>query len=414
VPAYVTRDGKTGYLISQRKSGPDVVEKYDFATGTRTELYADADSDPLSVLVSLDGNEAIGAYYDATDPKPHFWSPAHPDAQMGLELQAAFPGERVRQLDHSKDGNVVILGVSSDHDRGSWYEFDRQAGKVSKITKRAPWLDATKQGTQTAFELAARDGLPLHGVLTLPPASAGKNLPLVVVPHGGPFGVSDRKGYDLDDQILAQHGYAVLQLNFRGSSDYGRAFVAAGARQWGAAMQDDLTDATRWAIAQGIADPQRICIYGMSYGGYAALMGPIREPGLYKCAASYAGPSDLTRMTKWGNARRTELSKKWHVKMLGEPATLAAVSPALNADKIKVPVLLAHGIVDSRVDIRHTQAMRRELEKSGTPVDYVEYSATGHWLYDEHREDFYARLLRLLDANIGAGARPSGQATAPQ
>jgi dipeptidyl aminopeptidase/acylaminoacyl peptidase len=223
-----------------------------------------------------------------------------------------------------------------------------------------------------------------------------------VVPHGGPFWILDTKGYDVESQILAQHGYAVLQVNFRGSGGYGRSFIEAGQRQWGRAMQDDVTDATRWAIAEGIANPARVCIYGASYGGYAALMGPIREPGLYKCAASYAGPTDLAKVTRWDSQHKDKLSRKWFAKWLGEGPALDPDSPAHNADKIKVPVLLAHGFRDARVDVKHAQAMRKQLERNGVPVDYIEYEATGHFLLlARHREDFYTRLLRLLDANIG-------------
>ena len=405
IPLAISKDGKTAWVQAERKDGPDAMERYDFATGKRTELYVDPHSDPRALYASLDGRELLGADYEATDPKPHFWNAEHPDAQLYMGLQASFPGSNVHILSHSRDGNVLALGVSNDHDPGTWYLFDRAAKKAVVVTRRAPWLDPARLARQTSFELKARDGLLLHGVLTLPPNTSGKNLPLVVLPHGGPFGINDARGYDVEDQILAQHGYAVLQLNFRGSGSYGHAFEMAGARKWGAEMQDDLTDATRWAIAQGIADPNRICIFGMSYGGYAALMGPIHDPGLYRCVAAYAAPSDLTRMSKWGSNWRDDLTKQWMLKMIGESDKLAPVSPNLNADKINVPVLLAHGFLDGRVDLKHAQAMHRQLGKNHVPVDYVEYDLTGHNLsIPEHREDFYARLLRLLDQNIGTGA----------
>lgn len=414
-PMAVTKDGKTGYLQTERKDGPDLVEKYDFTTGQRTTVYADAHSDPMGTIYSLDGNDVIGAFYEPTDPKPHFWSPEHPDAVLLSQLQGAFPGQLVWVIDHSKDNNLLVLGVSGDRDPGTWYLFDRQARKATPIARQYPWLETRAQASQRSIEVTARDGTLLHGLLTLPPGSAGKNLPLVVHPHGGPYWIFDKKGYDTEGQILAQHGYAVLQLNFRGSGGYGRPFHEAGTKQWGRAMQDDLTDATKWVIGQGIADPNRVCIYGVSYGAYAALMGPIHDPGLYKCVAAYAGPSDLAKMTRWDSQHRDNLSKKWFAKMLGEGKDLAPVSPALNADKFKVPALIAHGYRDARVGVRHAQAMRDALRENGVAVDYIEYSDTGHYLMlDQHREDFYARLLRLLDANIGPGSRPAGQATASQ
>ncbi len=403
VPVAVTKDGKTGYLKSERKEGPDVVEAYDFATGQRTVLYTDPHSDPFGGVYALDSAELLGAHYEPTDPQLHLWSTSHPDAQLHTELQAAFPGQDVDILSHSRDNNLFVLGLSSDRDPGTWYLFDRKARKAKPLAREYPWLEPKAQGPQSAFELKARDGLLLHGVLTLPPGSDGKNLPLVVVPHGGPFGILDHKGFDAENQILAQHGYAVLQVNFRGSGGYGRAFERLGMKQWGRTMQDDLTDATRWAIAQGIADGKRVCIFGMSYGGYAALEGPIREPDLYKCAADYAGPSELAKITRWDSDHRSNLMETWFAKWVGTGAEVADVSPALHADKFKVPLLLAHGYLDQRVGVRHAQTMHKQLHEKGVPVDYIEYSDTGHqlWVVAKHREDFYTRLLRLLDQNIG-------------
>jgi dipeptidyl aminopeptidase/acylaminoacyl peptidase len=311
----------------------------------------------------------------------------------------------------SKDRNLLVLNVSSDRDPGAWYLFDRGARKASALARSYPAIDPARQASTRPFVLTARDGLELHGLLTLPPGSAGKKLPLVVMPHGGPYWVRDVWGYDPELQILGQHGYAVLQLNFRGSGGYGLQFIEKGLRQWGRAMQDDLSDATRWAISQGVADPGRICIYGASYGGYAALMGPIREPGLYRCAASFAGPTNLETMFKWGSIRNGKLGKRYLDRALGtDKAELAARSPARHAAEIGVPVLLAHGYRDARVDVRHAHDMKSQLSKRNQPVEYVEYPETGHGLaIEKHRLDFYARLLRFLDRNIGpAAARAPG------
>ena len=228
--------------------------------------------------------------------------------------------------------------------------------------------------TSSSIELKSRDGRDLHGVLTLPPGSAGKNRP------------------------------GVVQVNFRGSGGYGWAFMELGKRQWGRTMQDDVTDATRWAIAQGIADAKRICIYGASYGGYSAMMGPIREPGLYQCAIGRSGAFDLAKLYKWGSIRRSELGLKYLKYVLGEdPVELAANSPAQHADKIGLPVLLAHGTLDARVDIKHAKLMARELAKRKQSVELIEYSSTGHSVVlDRHRLDLYTRLLAFLDQHLGA------------
>lgn len=405
-PIGVSRDGKAGFLQSQRAEGPDLIERYDFATGTRTPLYADPVSNPVATVSSLDGLEIIGAYYEPTRPRLHLWLPDHPDAKVLTELQAAFPGRYVIVTSASADHNILVLNVSSDRDPGTWYLFDRQARKASVLARERPWLDPAAQGAMTSFSLKSRDGLNLHGMLTLPPGSSGKNLPMVVVPHGGPFWVRDAWGYDNEAQILAQHGYAVLQVNFRGSGGYGWQFIDKGVRQWGTGMLDDILDATHWAVSQGVADPKRVCIFGISYGGYAALMAPIREPGTFRCTAAYAAPADLSLLYKWGTLRRSDVGKKYLERVLGsDKQVLAEISPTKHADQLNIPVLLAHGYLDARVDIRHAHAMRSALRKADRQVEFVEYSGTGHFLVlEKHRLDFYARLLKLLQANIGRPA----------
>lgn len=224
---------------------------------------------------------------------------------------------------------------------------------------------------------------------------------MVVVPHGGPYEIIDAWGFDTGAAVLASQGFAVLRVNFRGSGGYGRDFVEKGFRQWGRAMQDDVTDATRWAIAEGIAAADRICIYGASYGGYSALMGAVREPRLYRCAAGYAAPYDLAKMYKWGSIRRSDLGLNYLERVLGkDKAELAANSPAQQASTIVIPILIAHGRLDARVGVEHSQAMAKILRKGGAGVDYIEYPNEGHGLaIDEDEADFYGRLLAFLREN---------------
>jgi dipeptidyl aminopeptidase/acylaminoacyl peptidase len=401
-PLGVARDGKGGYLQSQRKKGPDTVERYDFATGKRTDVFVHPDSDPIAYLSSLDDKDIIGAVFGATRPHLAFWNDADPDAVLMTQLQKAFPGKLAVISSVTSDGQLAVVFASGDNDPGTFYLFDRKARKASMVARRMPWIDPKAQATQRAFEFTARDGQRLEGILTLPPGSSGKNLPLVVSPHGGPYDVFDAWGYDYDSQILAQHGYAVLQVNFRGSGSYGREFTDLGTMQWGRKMQDDITDATRWAITSGVADAKRMCIYGASYGGYAALMGVIREPDLYRCAVGVSGVFDLSKMYKWGSIRRSDFGKLYLKKVIGEDqADLAARSPVNLADKITVPVLLVHGRLDARVDVKHARLMKSALQKGKHPVTLIEYPYTGHSIIvDGYRRDFYAHLLQFLDENL--------------
>jgi dipeptidyl aminopeptidase/acylaminoacyl peptidase len=253
----------------------------------------------------------------------------------------------------------------------------------------------------------ARDGTRLQAYVTMPPGRGNKNLPMVVMPHGGPES-RDYVQYDHWAQMMANRGYVVLQPNFRGSGGFGRAFAEAGHRQWGRLMQDDITDAVKALIADGTADASRICIVGASYGGYAALAGGAFTPNLYKCVASIAGVSHLPEMLSWEKRRYGDDSwaYKYWVKRLGEPGDdadqMKAVSPALHADAFKVPVLLIHGKDDRVVPIDQSKRMKSALESAGKTVTFIEVQAEGHG-FGKPSSDLIVltALEQFLAANIG-------------
>lgn len=403
IPLGVDDTGANAYLLTEREKGTTIVERYSIADGKREQVYADPDVDPIWAIRSLDGSAVIGAYFDPTRPRAVLWDAAHPDVPALRQILAAFPGKLVGITSASRDRNLAIVHVSADDNPGEYYLFDRAARRATLLARSHPWLQGRGLPKSQPIAFTARDGLSIRGLLTLPPGGASKGLPMVVLVHGGPYEVTETWGYDAEAALLAENGYAVLRVNFRGSGGYGNAFVEKGFRQWGRAMQDDLTDATRWAIQQGHADPGKVCIYGMSYGGYAALMGAVREPGLYRCVAGYAAPYDLAKMYKWGSIRRSDLGLEYLERVLGkDKQELAEYSPAQRADAIKVPVLLAHGRLDARVDVRHSQQLAKAMRKAGTPVELVEYPNEGHGLaIDADREDFYARLLAFLNTHLG-------------
>lgn len=395
-------DGRIAYLQVEQARGPDVVMAMDTATGARTELLRDSVADPHALLEAVDGDAPVGALYVHGTSSTRFFDPAEPTAKYYRQLEKAFPGHTVLLTSATDDGRLLLFAVWSDRNPGDFYLYDTVAKKVDPVFSRRLWFDPDKRPPTRSVEIPARDGLMLHGYLTLPlssPRDAG--LPLVVLPHGGPFGEYDTPWFDDDAQLLAEAGYAVLRVNYRGSGNYGRAFMHAGAREWGGRMQQDLTDATRWAVAQKIADPARVCIYGASYGGYAALMGAASEPDLYRCAVGYVGVYDLEKLHR-DVSKRGGGAGNWADQWIGPRDGLAAVSPTALADRIRVPVFLAAGGKDRQAPIEHTERMEKALKNAGVPVETLYYPYEGHGFYtEEHRREYYTRLLAFLSRHLG-------------
>src|SRR5690606_20621322 len=313
----------------------------------------------------------------------------------------------------SKDGKRVIVVVDSDRNPGAYYLYDEDTKKLTFLMARAPWVEPEKMASMEPFSIKARDGTPLHGYLTRPAGNEeATNLPMVVSVHGGPYEIKDTWNYDSDVQAMASPGYAVLQVNFRGSGGYGHDFVKAGYGEWGAKMQDDVTDATRWAVEQGVADPKRICIFGGSYGGYAALQGAVREPDLYQCAIGYVGVYDLQLMKTRGDIPQSLYGDGYLDKVLGkDDKVLAQRSPINNIARIKAEAMLVVGGEDKRVPPVHGQNLRNALLKRGKSVEWLYQPSEGHGFFlEKNRTELYEKLIAFLDKNIGAPGKPVASA----
>lgn len=397
-----SEDGRLAYLLVEQPSGPDTIVSWNPATDERRELLRDAVVDPARVIYRRGTSIPIGALYLGDTPRTRFFDETSADARLQRSLEQAFGGQAVFITSSSRDGRLAMVQVWSGSNPGDFYVFDTQAKKADLVVSRSQWVDPDTAAVVQPIALKARDGMPLHGFVTRPRGSEGKRLPMVVMPHGGPFFVYDDGAYDMESQLLAAAGYAVLQVNYRGSSNFGRAHANAGSREWGGAMQDDLTDATRWAVAEGIADGAKICMYGASYGGYAALMGVAKEPSLYACAAGYVGVYDLPIMYTTGDIQRRGSGETYLREWVGDRTTLAAVSPVNLAERINVPVFLAAGGEDERAPILHTRRMEAALKKAGVPVETLYYPTEGHGFYtDPHRREYYTRLLAFLSNSLG-------------
>ena len=400
-PLGFSTDNQIAYLQVEHADGPDSIISLSMVTGERKQLLRDNDTDPYRIVVSPGSSVPVGVIYMDGKPRTEFFDPQSKEARLQKSLEAAFAPEVPRITSATRDGNLALVHVSSDQNPGDLFVFDTVAKKAAYVVSERSSLDPKKMATVKPVSVTARDGMVVHGYLTVPSGSSGKSMPMVVMPHGGPYGIFDVWGWESETQLLAAAGYTVLQLNYRGSGNHGRSFHQAGAREWGGTMQDDLTDATRWAIQQGIADGNRICMYGGSYGAYASLMGVAREPELYKCAVGYVGVYDLPVLqadTKRESTRLGNWSKEW----LGDNDNLAKASPNRIAGQIKVPVFLAAGGEDETAPIEHSRKMERALMAAGVPVETLYFDTEGHGFFiDAHRKEFYTKLLNFLSANIG-------------
>jgi dipeptidyl aminopeptidase/acylaminoacyl peptidase len=405
-PLGFSADAKTAYLRVQRKSGPDAIVSLEPTTGKRVELLRDKRVDPDFLIYAPNGLAPVGANFTADRRHNAFFDETGADAALYRKLEAAFPGHSVLVTSTTDDGKLALLLVSSDTNPGDFYLYDTSDQRATGVFSRRLWLDPEKMAPTRSVEFAARDGLLLHGFVTLPKGAAG-GLPMIVLPHGGPFGVADTWDFDEEVQLLTDAGYAVMRVNFRGSGNYGRAFMHAGAKEWGGLMQDDVTDATRWAITQGIADPKRICIYGASYGAYAAMMALAREPALYRCGVGYVGVYDLPLMYR-ADAGRATFLKNWLNDWLGPESSLAAISPTQHAVKITQPVFLAAGGKDWRAPIAQSERMGKALKAVGNAPETLYFATEGHGFYTEaHRREFYTKLLEFLSRSIGGAKAKS-------
>ncbi|MES2105920.1 MAG: prolyl oligopeptidase family serine peptidase [Pseudomonadota bacterium] len=305
------------------------------------------------------------------------------------------------------DSKTVLVRAFSDIYPGIYLLFNTETGKFSPLGESLPNIDRKKMSHMDMVRYKARDGLEIPAYLTLPKGSSGKNLPMIVMVHGGPYVRGGHWGWDPEVQFLASRGYAVLQPEFRGSEGYGTKLYRAGWKQWGLAMQDDITDGTRWAIQQGYADPKRICIAGASYGGYATLMGLIKEPDLYQCGISWVGVSDINLLydVTWSDMS-DDWAKYGMPTLVGDQVKdaeqLKATSPIEQAARLKKPLILAYGGADTRVPLVHGTKFYDKVKAHNPSVEWIVYGEEGHgWTLKKNNVDFWTRVEKFLDQNIG-------------
>lgn len=340
--------------------------------------------------------------------KFNYFDPGSADARLHQQLTQALPGKHVEFINQSQDGQVVLVAITSDRDPGAWYLVNRADNKLRRLITEREGIVPAQMGERRSLRFTASDGQALEAILTLPAGVVDpKQLPMVLLPHGGPHGIHDDWDFDTDAQFLASRGYLVLQVNYRGSSGRGFAFQQAGYLKWGTRVQDDLLDGVRWTIGQGMSDPRRICVFGGSFGGYSAMMAAARAPELFQCAVGMAGIYDLDMMYSKGDIKATETGRRYLQRVIGRnEAELQANSPVNLAARIRIPVLLAHGQDDQRAPFAQAKAMRAALTQAGNPPQWLAVPNEGHGFYGEDNNIAWFKTLEtFLDAHIGAGRR---------
>lgn len=400
-PLHFTFDDAAVWVSSNVGRDRRAIREYDLATGREGRLvFEHPEVDVAHLLLSKRRKVVTGVVFETDRPRQLFFDETRLAIQRRVD--AALPDTFNMVVSASRDEARFVFHAGSDRNLGSYWLYDAPTDTLDELFDVSPWLDAAEMAPMRPVAFPSRDGLTLRGYLTLP-ADRGGAVPLVLHPHGGPWH-RDSWGFDPVVQFLANRGLAVLQVNFRGSTGYGRAFLEAGFGQWGLAMQDDLTDAVRWAVAEGIADPARVAIYGGSYGGYAALSGLTTTPELYACGASYVGVSNLFTWFAAIPPYWKPYLEMMHV-MVGHPERdadrLRATSPFFSADRIRAPLLVAQGANDPRVRKEESDQIVAALRARGVEVEYLVRDDEGHgFRKEENVFAFYRALERFLEAHL--------------
>lgn len=401
-PQFYTFDDKAIYATSNIGRDKSAVVTIAPETGKETGLlYQNPEVDVAGLAYSKKRKVVTFASFVTWKQERKFFD-AETEA-MDKTLREKLSGYEIEISAHDKAEDKFIVVALNDRTPGSRYLFDKKSGGLTKLAEVAPWLNPAQLAPMKPIEYKSRDGLAIHGYLTLPLGREAKNLPAVVIPHGGPW-ARDTWSYDPEVQFLANRGYAVLQMNFRGSTGYGRKFWEASFKQWGKTMQDDITDGVQWLIKQGVADPKRIAIYGGSYGGYATLAGVTFTPDLYAAAVDYVGVSNLFTFMKTIPPYWKPYLDMFH-EMVGDEVKdkdlLAATSPALHADKIKTPLLVAQGAQDPRVNKAESDQIVAGLKKRGIDVEYMVKDNEGHGFHNEENKfAFYEAMEAFLAKHL--------------
>jgi dipeptidyl aminopeptidase/acylaminoacyl peptidase len=413
-PVGFTRDGSRLYLLDSRDANTARLVRLDLASGERAVLAEDPRFDVSAVVLHPDTREVqLVGFTRARQEWTVLDRSIEPDVAA---IRTLNPGD-FAFVDRTHADDTWVVAFTRDTEGVSYWRYDRASRRGRLLFATRPDLSRCTLAEMRPVALTARDGLRVEGYLTLPPGVPPRDLPLVLDVHGGPWH-RDEWGYDPEAQWLANRGYACLQVNFRGSTGYGKDFLNAGNREWGGKMHDDLVDAVRWAVDQGVADPARVAIYGGSYGGYAALAGATLTPDLFRCAVAIVGPSNLITFIETIPPYWSTFLAMLHERV-GNPETdaefLRSRSPLTYVDRIRIPMLIAQGANDPRVKRSESEQIVAAMKAKGIPHEYLVFEDEGHgFAKPENRLRFYAVAERFLARHLGGRSEPAPEEAATE
>ena len=403
-PLGISRDGRHLYALSSMDGGPNALVSCNLDGSDREVLASDPFSSVTRVMWNPETDTPVAAVFTAGGRPRVEYLGNDTYAQILRALAASQPDQFVSITDASTDGSTLLISVRSDRNPGDFALFERNGMHVRPLYQVLPWIQPAQMPERMPIRFKDRAGVELAGFLTLPNGGAHKNMPLVLIPHGGPIGIADGWFYDPWAAQLADRGYASLQINYRGSSERGYNFQHSGYRQFGTGIQDDLIDGVKWAIAQGYVDPGRICVFGGSFGGYSSLMQPILAPKLYKCAIDYAGVYDMRIEFDRSDTRRLASGQQYLKDAVGTREDAYAISPVSMMDKFNVPVLIAHGKDDPRVPFQNATDLRSALDKANKPYEWLAEPKELHGFTSEkHNEALFTMIDAFIARYIGPG-----------
>ncbi|MGZ9896926.1 alpha/beta hydrolase family protein [Shewanella gaetbuli] len=401
-PISFAGDSHSIYAVGRNGNETLGVHKINLQTGEHQTIIQDKQVDPSNFWINNVTHQLYAVEFEDGYPTYAFVDQQDSHSLLLKQLIEALPGHQVHIVSETTDAKKIIIRAFNDRNPGDYYLFHLNSMKLEYLVSSKSWLDSELMAEVKPIKFTNRNGQEIKGYLTVPAGKEAKNLPLVVNPHGGPHGVRDWWGFDPQNQMLANAGMAVLQVNFRGSGGYGLKFEQQGYQKWGSDTQYDIIDGTKYLIEQGTVDKDRICIVGGSFGGYSALQSSILAPDLFKCAIGFAGVYDLALMFQEGDVADSRSGSRYLKKVLGEnPAVLKAMSPTENIDQLKAKLMLVHGGNDERAPIEQLESLEKALKAKNYPYEKLIMDDEGHGFYnDTHRAKYYKQMLSFLETHL--------------